>query len=175
MSGLHRTMFIVVIALLLGALKVEAGPKSGLPKVGDQAPKVRVLSWLNTNKVPYDWRKRTKGKVVLLDFGATWCKPCLQSMPHIQQLYKRHHNQGLEVVGVTNEEFTSEVIKKFGDRGVTYPIGQVSSPWDIGYTNEGWPEIFVIDRNGRVVWKSGSKVRKPAEIDQAVLKALKQK
>ena len=44
-----------------------------------------------------------KGKVVLLDFWATWCPPCRASLPHLVELYKQYHSQGLEVVGISND------------------------------------------------------------------------
>ncbi len=46
-----------------------------------------------------DW----KGKVILVDFWATWCVPCLEELPHLKETYKKYHDKGLEVVGVSND------------------------------------------------------------------------
>ena len=64
-----------------------------------------------------------KGQVVLLDFWATWCGPCMASLPHLQELHERFGKRGLRVVGVTSDDWShvEEVVRR---RGLTYEIGR---------------------------------------------------
>ena len=91
-----------------------------------------------------------KGQVVVLDFWATWCMPCMQALPHMQEMHERLAKKGLRVIGVTNEPWqkVGDVVKK---RGLTY--GQISDEDNaIGmrYLVTALPTIVVIDKTGKV-------------------------
>jgi peroxiredoxin len=91
-----------------------------------------------------------KGQVVLLDFWATWCRPCVASLPHVQELHERYAKQGLRVVGVTTEDFArvSDLVKK---RGLTY--AQVSDEGEqisARYFVTAIPTAVLISRDGTV-------------------------
>lgn len=100
-----------------------------------------------------------KGKVVLLDFWATFCGPCLKAMPKLQKLNDRYASQGFAVVGVaTDEEGAKIVAPSVAKTRVTYPILLTSpSTWkDYGVTT--LPAMFLIDRNGQLVRRFGGEV-----------------
>jgi thiol-disulfide isomerase/thioredoxin len=64
-----------------------------------------------------------RGKVVILDFWATWCVPCRVEIPHFVELQEQYGNKGLAVIGVSLDEQGLEVVKKFVKQfGVNYPI-----------------------------------------------------
>jgi peroxiredoxin len=93
-----------------------------------------------------------RGKVVILDFWATWCAPCRVEIPHFVELQKQYSDKGLTVIGVSLDEQGPEVAKKFVKRlGVNYTIvignQKVVEAYGGVYVI---PTTFVIDRQGRI-------------------------
>ena len=92
-----------------------------------------------------------KGKVVLLNFWATWCPPCRQETPGIIQLAADLKARGLEVVGVSMDEAGTPVIRKFiDDYHIPYSIVVPLPDSLIGMEVSALPTTFLIDRNGKV-------------------------
>jgi len=98
--------------------------------------------------------KDLRGKVVLLNFWATWCPPCRKEMPDLEMLYRRFGAQGLIILGIDDEE--AETVKPFiAQQGITYPVlldpgRKVNTLFQI----EGIPKTFVYDRDGKIVAQS---------------------
>ena len=95
------------------------------------------------------------GKVVLLDFWATWCKPCKKSIPDLQKLHDRHAARGFSVVGIAIDEGDARAkVKKFlAGAKVAYPNGLDAGKaltWE-RYGVKAIPAAFLIDREGRIV------------------------
>ena len=97
-----------------------------------------------------------KGKVVLVDFWATWCAPCKEELPKLRQVYQQYHDQGLEVVGVSCDNNAQE-LAQFLDTTPGMPWPQLFEPGQAGWhpfaTKLGInaiPTMFLIDRNGIV-------------------------
>lgn len=115
-----------------------------------------------------------KGKVVLLDFWASWCSPCVAELPHIEKLHKDFKNQGLVVLGLNSEaaDDARNFVKK---RGYTFPTlvderGAISMKYGV-FTI---PQIFIIDRDGKVKWHardySPSKALELRSVTEKVIK-----
>jgi thiol-disulfide isomerase/thioredoxin len=94
-----------------------------------------------------------RGKVLILDFWATWCAPCRVEIPHFVELQKQYGDKGLTVIGVSLDEQGSELVKKFVKRlGVNYPIVMGNEKVVQAYGGiDAIPTTFVIDRQGRIV------------------------
>lgn len=93
------------------------------------------------------------GKVVILDFWATWCPPCKAEIPGFIELKKKYGNKGLVVVGVSLDEQGSEAVKPFMKQmGMNYTVllGDEKVVRDFGGF-DGIPTTFIIDRKGNVV------------------------
>lgn len=118
---------------------------AGGPATGEAAP-----DWtLASSSGPISLAS-LRGKVVILDFWATWCGPCRASIPVVKRLYDTYHDQGLEVVGATwKERGDPDAFAKTA--GMHYPhVDGNSIGHAYGVDNSGIPTMFVIDRNGVV-------------------------
>ena len=95
-----------------------------------------------------------RGKVVLVNFWATWCQPCRKEMPDLDALYNRFKSEGLVVLGISDED-AAKVRSFIAERQVTYPIlldpgRKVNASFQV----EGIPKTFIYDREGKMVAQS---------------------
>jgi peroxiredoxin len=101
------------------------------------------------------WHLRElKGKVVLVNFWATWCPPCRKEMPDLQALYDKYQEQGFVVLSISDEE-PAKVQPFITERKITYPVlldpgRKVNEEFQV----EGIPKSFVYDREGKLVAQS---------------------
>jgi thiol-disulfide isomerase/thioredoxin len=100
-----------------------------------------------------------KGKVVLVDFWATWCAPCVAELPHVQELYEQHHKDGFEVVGISLDESDTKLADFLHERQVPWITLFEPDPEKRGFNtpvvnhygiNE-LPTAILVDREGKVV------------------------
>ena len=101
------------------------------------------------------WHLRDlKGKVVLVNFWATWCPPCRKEMPDLQALYDKYKDQGFVVLSISDEEM-AKVSPFIAERKITYPV--LLDPGrkvNDAFVVEGIPKSFVYDREGKLVSQS---------------------
>ena len=117
-----------------------------------------------------------KGKVLILNFFATWCGPCRQEIPDLIRIYERFQDKGLEIIGVSLDQEGEAVLKPFIKRyGITYPIvlGTREVVLDFGGV-EGIPTTFFIDHNG-AIRNYFVGLRPGYVIEESVRKLLKQR
>jgi cytochrome c biogenesis protein CcmG/thiol:disulfide interchange protein DsbE len=93
-----------------------------------------------------------EGKAVLVNFWASWCAPCKEEAPFLEEVWRDNRNRGLVVVGLDAKDFRADA-RRFAERfGLTFPLvydgpGDSTDPYGV----TGFPETFVIDREGHVV------------------------
>jgi len=94
---------------------------------------------------------KLKGKVVLLDFWATWCGPCRESIPHLIQLYKAYREMGFEMIGISLDKGDTEVVRNFAkSMDIPYPIVVATEEVARDYRVTSIPTTFYIDKEGKV-------------------------
>jgi peroxiredoxin len=98
--------------------------------------------------------KNAHGKVVLLNFWATWCPPCRKEMPDLQALSQRFESQGLVILGVSDDD-PKKVRAFIQQQAITYPVLlDPGSKANKSFHVEGIPKTFVYDREGKIVAQS---------------------
>ncbi|HPD13787.1 MAG TPA: TlpA disulfide reductase family protein [Planctomycetota bacterium] len=151
-----RTLLAVLAAALLG------GSSALALDVGDTAPAIQVKTWVANKPVTLE---AAKGKVLVVEFWATWCQPCRRTIPHINKLHKKYGDKDVVFVGITEED--EATVKKYMETmAMDYHVGLD----DAGKTNNaymkgvaGIPHAFVVDRDGKVAWH-GHPLTKMAQV-----------
>ena len=120
-----------------------------------------------------------KGKVVVLDFYATWCEPCRAETPHLVQLQRQYAAQGLQVIGlnVGGEDDRAQVPAYAKQFGIQYPLAFPDDELADAYLgdNQNIPQSFVFDRSGNLVKRFvGYSQESGEELDRVVQSMLAQ-
>lgn len=151
----EHTSGLVLAGLLVGAfvlvlgrvVQVGSGPPP--PGAGVPAPAFKAPS-LQSQQGPVSL-EALRGQVVLMDFWATWCPPCVASMPTLEKLHRELGSQGLVVVGMNVEPGDEATVRAFvRDYQLTFPIAVDPGAISRAYGVYSYPSSFVIGRDGVV-------------------------
>jgi thiol-disulfide isomerase/thioredoxin len=115
-----------------------------------------ISNWFNS--APLNMAK-LRGKMVLVDFWTYGCVNCVNTLPHVTELYAKYRDRGLVVVGVHTPEFpfeksASNVQAALKRHGIIYPVAQdnESQTWNT-YGNQYWPAQYIVDQSGKIVFQ----------------------
>lgn len=158
-SKRNNIIFLVIILLLIipqTRQPIQVFLQKGLalfsPSVIKEEKRITLTdySWqlVDENGVAYDFNN-AKGKVVFINFWATWCPPCIAEMPGMEKLYRDYKNQ-VDFLFVSNE--TQEVISKFKQKNdYDFMVHASLTPHPEQLETTSIPRTFVLDREGHIV------------------------
>ena len=160
-----RYFVLLSFALTFVCLGVLSQPLSAASlAIGDPAPSIGSIKSLNSADGAAIDINNYRGKVILIDFWATWCGPCVSSIPHVEGLHKKYGKQGLVVIGHTDASSRGleDMIKS---KGMTYLISIGANIGD-DYGVTGIPRVFLVDSKGNVAWTGHPGALQDATIEQ---------
>lgn len=154
MKNAIRSILIVLGICFIAACSNSTPPANGTPgegsglSIGSMAPAFSTT--LLDGKIQS--LKSLQGKVVLINFWATWCGPCRTEMPYFQQLANTYKDQGFTVLAINNRE-TADVMQPFIDQlKLTFPIGlDQNGRINTLYMTQQYPTTYVIGRDGTIL------------------------
>jgi thiol-disulfide isomerase/thioredoxin len=152
----------------------------------DPAPELNVDEWIGQEPVTFD---KLRGKVVLVDFWATWCMPCISTFPRLRGWYKKYAGNDFTIVGVTqyygqqdgkkmSKLQESDFLKEFKDKyKLPYPFAVLSSSSEapMKYGVNAYPTTILLDRNGVVRYIGiGAGMEESENLENMIQKVLKE-
>lgn len=151
MSGKQFSCIVLVLfALLSSCGRNESVPSPSVAEIGTPAPDFSLLS-VSGETVKLSG---LKGRVVLLEFWATWCGPCKESIPELSALYGEYRDRGFTVIGVSVDgegNPTKELAAFARDNRMNYPVLAGTEETSRTYGVRSIPAGFLIDKEGRIV------------------------
>lgn len=133
-------------------------PKANLQTTGKASSHDAISYHLNSVNHGKITAQQLKGKVVLVNFWATWCPPCTREIPHLEKLYNAYKGKGVVILGMSVDsdargKTATQLVKDFIKvNELTYPIGIADRDVIDAFGNiQSIPSSFVIDRNGKIV------------------------
>ncbi len=151
MNTVYKRSLSIILALVVAILLIPVS--SSFAGVGDKASDFSLTD-LNGKEVKLS---EFAGKVVLLNFWATWCPPCRAEIPHFIELADEYAEKGLVILGVSHDQKESTVRSWLQENPVNYPVmmaqSEVSNKYQLYLPQRdrgGIPFTFIIDKKGKI-------------------------
>lgn len=166
----NLVLLVVGVAACMLAIVIRS---SSQPKILEPtpAPEFHVEGWLNG---PGPTIEEMKGKVIVVDAWAYWCRPCIAKAPELIALYEHYKGQDVLFVGLTAEgqAMNEKSLKFLADTKIPWPNGYGASRTLLNLNNDYIPQTWVFDRKYNLIW---DEARSTETIEAAINRALAEK
>ena len=174
-AGLRKRMtiwnavFTALVIFVLVRLGPHLGAIVGVRSGQDIVPDYSVTT-LDSEELS---SSALRGKVILVNFWATWCLPCRAEMPLLEAMWKRHAADGFLLLGFSTDRAGEDGVRKFlAERGVTYPVAIIGGDIEAAFGGvRGIPTSFLLDQTGRILHRVVGPLA-PATLEFAVRRLL---
>lgn len=183
-----KKLLILAVAMLVGTVFTisQSARADDLLTVGSKAPSIDIEYWLSNGNGKFEPIKEFEpGKVYVLEFWATWCGPCIASMPHIAELQEKYLDKGVQIISVSDED--KETVLEFLEKPVpgedktfaeltsaycltTDPDGSTHKDFFEAAGQNGIPAAFIIGKDQKIEW-----IGHPMEMEEVLDQVLEGK
>lgn len=118
-------------------------------EIGQSAPEVFINKWFTANPPQI---KNLTGRVCLLEFWATWCRPCVESVPDLNKLYDEYAPKGLELIALSQDYSEDKLATFVKAQNIRYSVALDNGTVDL-YGITGYPTTVLINHTGQIVWR----------------------
>lgn len=147
------TAGVLTVVLVLAFISIGQGRNMG---IGEPAPALNIAEWVKGEPLPEDVSEREG--VTVVEFWATWCPPCRESIPHLSQLQDKYAERGVAFVGISAESlgkvrpFVEDMGEKMNYRVAVDQSRKTSNAYMGAFGVRGIPHAFVIGEKGHILW-----------------------
>lgn len=145
----------IFLSFVLAAIIATPSESRGA-ELGMDAPPLQIAKFVKGD--PVDLAKGKGSQVYVVEFWATWCPPCRESIPHLTELQKKFKDKNVTIIGVSDEAVDEVVpfVKEMGDK-MDYVIAvddeqKTAVNYMAAFDQDGIPTAFIVDKAGRIVW-----------------------
>ncbi|NTV49136.1 MAG: TlpA family protein disulfide reductase [Geobacteraceae bacterium] len=137
----------MLLFIIAASFLTVPGPVDAAPRPGQTTPNFKVTSTAGQTISQENYR----GHVLVIDFFATWCLPCRQSIPHLVEMNRKYGKQGLEILGLSMDEDGERAVKAFADEfRVNYPLALARDSVTVEFGVRSIPVMYLIDKKGKI-------------------------
>lgn len=143
-----KSVFIktLLVAMAVSFLSVS-GQVDAAPRIGQPSPNFKTVSTSGQSISQENYR----GHVLILDFFATWCQPCRQSIPHLVEMNRKYGRQGLQILGLSVDEDGERAVMAFTNEfRVNYPLALAGDSVTADFGVRSVPIMYLIDKKGLI-------------------------
>jgi thiol-disulfide isomerase/thioredoxin len=190
--SLARSLTRLACSLALVSLAVAGSPLNApasdadVLSIGSKAPDLNIEHWLQDGQGKYPHvTKLEPGKVYVVEFWATWCPPCIRSMPHLSELQEKYADKGVQIISISDEDL--DTVTQFLQRDASQIVGRPATFQEVtaGYSlttdpdrsshqayfeaagQTGIPSAFLVGKDGYIEW-----IGHPMEMDEPLEKVV---
>lgn len=140
----------IIAVLLAASMAIMPGMAGAAARKGQPVPSFRVVSTSGQQITQQNF----KGRLLIIDFFATWCAPCRDSIPHLVKLNQKFGPQGLSILGLSMEDDDPKGVRQFmADKRINYTVASAGDELLSSFGVRSVPTLFLVDKEGVVVEK----------------------
>ncbi len=143
----------LITTLVILAILFVCDPADAATIVGQKAPSLQITNWLTPGPPS---SASLQDRVLVVEFWATWCKPCVQSIPHMVELTDKYADKGALFIGLSRDKSAGDVRTFLQQNKINYHIAMDAGISD-NFSFRGIPTALVIDSTGKLSWQGHPK------------------